>query len=171
MNNIKIPLTPLSSDVFSPFGDVIEVCGRNKIIPINDGLADRHHDLAKVDVDEQSGHAIISIIDTDETSLPLNVSVMERHPIGSQAFMPIGNTPYIVLVAPAGEFDYQKLQGFLAQPNQGINYAKGTWHHACISLNASNQFLVVDRGGQGENCDFVSIPESVEIIIDGSEQQ
>lgn len=166
MNNIKIPLTPLSSDVFTPFGDVIEVCDSNKIFPINDGLANRHHDVAQVDVDEQNGHAIISIIDTKSTPLPLRVLVMERHPIGSQAFIPIGNRPYVVLVAPSGDFDHQNLQGFLAQPHQGINYAKGTWHHACISLDDSNQFLVIDRGGQGENCDFVSIPESVNIIID-----
>lgn len=166
MNNITIPLTPLSSDVFATFGDVIEITNSNKIIPINDGLANRHHDLAKVDVDAQDGHAIISIIDTKSTPLPLSVSVMERHPIGSQAFIPIGNRPYIVLVAPAGDFDHQNLQGFLAQPHQGINYAKGTWHHACISIDDSNQFLVIDRGGQGDNCDFVSIPKSVNIVID-----
>lgn len=166
MNNIKIPLTPLSNDVFAPFGDVIEVSDNNKIIKINDGLADRHHDLAKVDVNEQDGHAIVSIIDTQSTSLPLSVSTMERHPIGSQAFIPIGNAPYVVLVAPSGDFDHQNLQGFLAQPHQGINYAKGTWHHACISLDDSNQFLVIDRGGEGKNCDFVSTPESVNIIID-----
>jgi len=165
MNNISIPISPLSSDIFAPFGDVIEVSDLNKIIPINDGLADRHHDLAKVDVNDQDGHAIVSIIDTECTPLPLSVSIMERHPIGSQAFIPIGNAPYIVLVAPAGDFDHQSLQGFLAQPQQGINYAKGTWHHECISLNDSNQFLVIDRGGQGDNCDFVSIPESVNIVI------
>ena len=166
MNNIKIPLTPLSSDVFAPFGDVIEVSDNNTIIPINDDRANRHHDLAKVDVNEQDGHAIISIVDTQSTPLPLSVTTMERHPIGSQAFIPIGNVPYVVLVAPAGDFNYQHLQGFLAQPHQGINYAKGTWHHACISLDHSNQFLVIDRGGQGENCDFVSTPKSVNIIID-----
>ena len=170
MNNIKIPLSPLTNDVFAAFGDVIEVSDSNKIIPINDGLADRHHDLAKVDVDDQNGHAIVSIIDTESTTLPLSISVMERHPIGSQAFIPIGNAPYVVLVAPAGDFDHQSLQGFLAQPHQGINYAKGTWHHACISLNNSNQFLVIDRGGQGDNCDFVSIPESVNIIIDSLDE-
>ena len=69
MNSIKIPLTPLSRDVFAPFGDVIEVSASNKIIPINDGLANRHHDLATVDVDKQNGHAIISIIDTESTPI------------------------------------------------------------------------------------------------------
>ena len=169
MSEKTIQLKPLTRENFCSFGDVIDVCDSNHIIAINDGLANRHHDLATVDVSDQSGQAIISIIDTDKTPLPLRVSVMERHPIGSQAFMPIGNSPYIVLVAPAGEFDADKLQGFLAQANQGINYAKGTWHHACISHIQPNQFLVVDRGGEGENCDFVTLPETSNIVIHNSE--
>lgn len=169
MNKIKISLKPLTSDDFSLFGDVVEVNSSNHIIQINDGAADRHHDLAKVDVSDQAGHAMISIIDTKQTPMPLVVKKMERHPIGSQAFIPTGNSPYAVLVAPAGDFDYQQLQGFLAQPHQGVNYAKGTWHHACISLNRCNQFLVIDRGGKGDNCDFEEIPKGVEIIIESGE--
>jgi ureidoglycolate lyase len=169
MNKIKIPLKPLSKDVFASFGDVIEVHSNNNIITINDGAADRHHDLTRIDVSDQNGYAIVSIIDTKQTPMPLAVKKMERHPIGSQAFIPTGNSPYVVLVAPAGKFNHQQLQGFLAQPHQGINYAKGTWHHACISLNRCNQFLVIDRGGQGENCDFVDIPNGVEIIIESGE--
>ena len=169
MSHQKIQLKPLTRENFSAFGDVIDVCDSNHKIAINDGLADRHHNLATVDVNDQNGHAIISIIDTQETQLPLKVSVMERHPIGSQAFMPIGDSPYIVLVSPAGEFNPSKLCGFLAQPNQGINYAKGTWHHACISLYQSNQFLVVDRGGDGANCDFITVPESINITIESAE--
>jgi ureidoglycolate lyase len=164
-----IQLKSLTREHFSAFGDVIDICDSNHKIAINDGMANRHHDLAKVDVSEKSGHAIISIIDTDKTQLPLRICVMERHPIGSQAFMPIGNSPYIVLVAPTGEFDANQLQGFLAQANQGINYAKGTWHHACISHIQPNQFLVVDRGGEGENCDFVTLPETSNIVIHNSE--
>lgn len=166
MNNKTIELRPLTREYFAPFGDVIDVCDSNHKITINDGLADRHHDLAKVDVSEGNGKAIISIIDTHQTQLPLRVSVMERHPMGSQAFMPIGNSPYIVLVAPAGDFDRKNLCGFLAQPNQGVNYAKGTWHHACISLYEANQFLVVDRGGEGANCDFFVIPDKHNIVIE-----
>ena len=168
MSEKTIQLKPLSRENFSSFGDVIDVCDSNHIIAINDGLANRHHDLATIDVSDQNGHAIVSIIDTNKTQLPLRVSVMERHPIGSQAFMPIGDSPYIVLVAPAGEFDIDRLQGFLAQPNQGINYAKGTWHHACISHIQSNQFLVVDRGGNGANCDFFTLPETSNIVIKDS---
>ena len=169
MSEKKIQLKPLTREYFASFGDVIDICDSNRVIPINDGLANRHHDLATVDVNDQNGHAIISIIDTNRTQLPLRVSVMERHPLGSQAFIPMGNSPYIVLVAPAGEFDADKLQGFLAQANQGINYAKGTWHHACISHIQPNQFLVVDRGGDGANCDFVTLAETSNIFIEDSE--
>ena len=165
MSEKIIQLKPLTREYFASFGDVIDICDSNHIISINDGLANRHHDLATVDVSDHNGQAIISIIDTNRTLLPLRVSVMECHPIGSQAFMPIGDSPYIVLVAPAGEFDADQLQGFLAQSNQGINYAKGTWHHACISHIQPNQFLVVDRGGKGENCNFVALPKTSNIVI------
>lgn len=166
MSIATIKLRALTREDFNPFGDVIDICDNKHIITINNGLAHRHHDLAKVDVSEDNGKAIISIIDTKPTKLPLRVSLMERHPIGSQAFMPIGNSPYIILVAPKGDFDASKLCGFLAQPNQGVNYAKGTWHHACISLYQANQFLVVDRGGEGANCDFFAIPEKHNLIIE-----
>jgi ureidoglycolate lyase len=169
MSIMKIKLRALTREDFNPFGDVIDTYYNKHIITINNGLAHRHHDLTNVDVSENNGKAIISIIDTKPTKLPLQVSIMERHPIGSQAFMPIGNSPYIVLVAPKGDFDAKKLCGFLAQPNQGVNYAKGTWHHACISLHQSNQFFVVDRGGEGPNCDFFVIPEEHNIVIE-SEQ-
>jgi len=166
MNSITISLSPLTGKSFLPYGDVIEVHNDNPIIAINGGLANRHHNLAKVDVNTKNGHAAISIIDTQKIVLPLRVTTMERHPLGSQAFMPIGNNPYLVLVAPAGEFDPHALSGFLVQSNQGINYAKGVWHHACISLYDSNQFLVVDREGEGDNCDFIHIPESINITIE-----
>lgn len=169
MSITTIKLRALTREHFNPFGDVIDISDNNHVIAINNRLANRHHDLAKVDVSEGNGNAIISIIDTQKTQLPLRVSIMERHPIGSQAFMPIGNSPYIVLVAPKGDFDAKTLCGFLAQPNQGVNYAKGTWHHACISLHQSNQFFVVDRGGEGANCDFFVIPEEHNIVIE-SEQ-
>ena len=169
MTEIKLQIEPLTKQGFAPYGDVIEVNSENQIISINHGLADRHHDLIKVDVNNENGHTIVSIIDTQKVCLPFRVCVMERHPLGSQAFMPIGNNPYIVVVTEPGEFDYNQLKGFLVRPDQGVNYAKGTWHHSCMSLYEANQFLVVDRGGQGANCDFVAVPDNVNITIDSAE--
>ena len=90
---------------------------------------------------------------------------MERHPLGSQAFMPLSGHPYVVVVAPAGDFNASLLRAFLASPQQGVNYARGTWHHYCLGLSAVNDFLVLDRGGEGDNCDEIECDPGIEIIV------
>jgi ureidoglycolate lyase len=165
MTRIDLKLEPLTAEAFLPYGDVIEVSDSNEVIQINYGKTERHHDLAKIDVADGGGTAIISIFRSIASQLPLQVKVMERHPIGSQAFMPLTKNPYIVVVAPAGELDSSKLRAFIAQPDQGVNYHKGTWHHYCLGLNVRNDFLVVDRGGAGHNCDELNIPEEFEIYV------
>ncbi len=164
MADIQLKLEPLSREAFAPFGDVIEISEDNTVIPINYGLTERHHDLANVDVGED-GKAIISLFRTQAASLPFQVKVMERHPLGSQAFMVLTGNPYLVVVATAGEFDPWALRAFIAQANQGVNYHKGTWHHYCLGLNIGNDFLVVDRGGEAPNCDEVNIPEDLIITV------
>src|SRR5690606_34432998 len=90
--------------------------------------------------------------------LPFQVTMMERHPQGSQAFMPLSNRPYLVVVAPAGEPPtVEALCVFLCQGTQGVNYAAGVWHHPLLALEASSDFLVIDRSGPGENCDVVAV--------------
>lgn len=165
MENIDLKLQPLTRDAFAPFGDVLEVSTDNQMIPINYGLTERHHDLAKVDVADNGGKAIISFFRTKAAQLPFKVEIMERHPLGSQAFMVLTGNPYLVVVAPAGEFDVSKLRAFIAMAHQGVNYHKGTWHHYCLGLNVGNDFLVVDRGGEGDNCDEVEIPSDINIIV------
>jgi ureidoglycolate lyase len=169
MASIELHAEALTAEAFAPFGDVIEVSDGNTVIPINYGLTERHHDLANVDVTEQGGKAIVSLFRTDPVSLPFQVKIMERHPLGSQAFMGTGGQPYLVVVAPAGEFEAGALKAFLAGPGQGVNYHRGTWHHYCLSLNAGNVFLVVDRDGEGDNCDEISIPEDLTITITDNE--
>jgi ureidoglycolate lyase len=88
---------------------------------------------------------------------------MERHPLSSQAFIPMGQQPYLVVVAPKGEFDINKIEVFLASSNQGVNYHKGTWHHYCLALHQVSDFIVVDRGGAGDNCDVVNLDGSLVI--------
>lgn len=156
---------PLTRQSFAPFGDVIEVHEENKVMPINYGLADRHHDLAHLDTTDEGGRAIVSIFRTQPIVLPFTVKIMERHPLGSQTFMPLSGNPYLVLVAPAGEFDPAALQAFWANSNQGVNYHKGIWHHYCLGLNDSNDFLVIDRGGRGDNCDEISIAEDLTVTL------
>jgi ureidoglycolate lyase len=94
---------------------------------------------------------------------PLKVTTMERHPLGSQAFIPLSKNPYLVLVAPRGEFKLHKLNAFLAQAGQGVNYAKGVWHHALVALYEVSEFIVIDRGGAGSNCEEMRLAEPVTI--------
>jgi ureidoglycolate lyase len=87
--------------------------------------------------------------------------MLERHPRGSQAFIPQNDKPYLVVVAPAGELDPSKLRAFVSRGWQGVNYARGVWHHPLLALGEVSDFLVVDRGGEGHNCDEQDLPESV----------
>lgn len=161
---------PLTAAAFAEYGDVIEVSERNERIGINYGLTERHHALATADVSVNGGTAILNIFRSQPIALPFEVRVMERHPLGSQAFMPLTGNPYVVLVAPAGDFDADKIRAFIASPLQGVNYYRGTWHHYSLTLNGPSDFLVVDRGGEGDNCDEVAFAPG-ELRIDSPEQE
>ena len=86
--------------------------------------------------------------------------MMERHPLGSQAFVPLSDAPYLIVVAPAGDLDPAKLRAFSTRGWQGVNYARGVWHHPLLALERVSDFLVVDRGGEGPNCDEAALPQT-----------
>jgi len=153
----------LTAKSFADFGDVIEANNEAKNFAINDGFTQRYHDLAKVDVDDNNGHTLINIFRSTPLVQPIAIKMMERHPQGSQAFIPMGEDPYLVVVAPAGEFELSKVEVFIANSTQGVNYHKGTWHHFCLALNSESYFLVVDRGGEGDNCDVLELDGSLVI--------
>jgi len=163
-DNIKI-LTPkpLTKEAFTAFGDVIEANLEANNFAINDGFTQRYHDLAKVDVNDNNGHVLINIFRSTPLDQPIAIKMMERHPKGSQAFIPMGTNDYLVVVAPAGEFDVNNIEVFIAKSNQGVNYHKGTWHHFCLALGGESDFLVVDRGGEGDNCDVLELDGSLVI--------
>ena len=149
---------PLTAEAFAPFGDVIEARG----IPrdINYGATTRFHDLANIDPGEQ-GKAIVSIFRSAPPAYPFALKVMENHPDASQAFMPLGNKPYLVVVAPIGKFDAAALQAFVASPGQGVNYRRGVWHHYSLALDGVSDFLVIDRDGPGDNLEEIELDGSV----------
>jgi ureidoglycolate lyase len=153
----------LTRENFATFGDVIEVNDKAKNFSINDGFTQRYHDLAKVDVTEEDGRTLINIFRSTPLEQPVNIKMMERHPLSSQAFIPMGQQPYLVVVAPKGELDITKIEVFLASSNQGVNYHKGTWHHYCLALHQVSDFIVVDRGGAGDNCDVINLDGSLVI--------
>lgn len=166
MATLNLIASPLTREEFAPYGDVIETEGA-KHFSINAGAIERFHDLAGVDVGaEEQGRALISIAHCNEPSaLPYRVPFVERHPLGSQAFIPTDDTPLVVVVAPAGKtVDPHDLRAFISNGRQGINYHRGVWHIPLISLREGQQMLIVDRGGPGQNCDELYF-EDAEIIV------
>jgi ureidoglycolate lyase len=157
----------LTREAFAPFGDVIELAGARHF-PINGGTTERYHDLAAVDVTDAGGRPLISVFRGTPRSLPLELALMERHPLGSQAFIPVGDVKYLVVVAPAGEFDPAQMRAFAPEGFQGVNYARGVWHHPLIVLERAADFIVVDRGGSQPNCDEVPLREPVRLALDAA---
>ena len=142
-----LQVQPLSAEAFKPFGDVIQATDTAKHFSINQGYAERYDRLALVDANDLGGQAGISIFRAKARPMPIELSVLEKHPLGSQAFMPMSGHAYLVVVAPGGDApEIDKAQCFLASSTQGVNYAKGTWHHPLLALH-DGDFLVVDRSG------------------------
>jgi ureidoglycolate lyase len=155
----------LTREAFAPFGDVIELDGARHY-PINAGTTERFHDLARVDVDAAGGRPLINVFRGQPRALPIEITMMERHPLGSQAFLPLAELRYAVVVAPAGELDPARLRAFVTQGWQGVNYAKGVWHHPLLALERVSDFIVVDRGGEGSNCDEQALPEPWRLLLE-----
>lgn len=158
----KLQPEPLTAEAFAPYGEVIEPANAREVRAINYGNTQRFHALAGVEVGE--GSALISIFRSSPLPRPIPIKVMEVHPLGSQAFMPLSGHPYLVVVAGQGDFDVKNLRAFLAGPDQGVNYHKGCWHHYSLALDGVSDFLVIDRDGPGDNCQEVFLDE--EIVID-----
>ncbi len=161
MNEVILRALPLTVEVFAPFGDVIETSGRFSR-PINDHTCLRYDDLATVDVAEAGGRPLISIFEASPRSLPLQIRGMERHPLSSQAFVPLEARRFLVVVATVESSPWSKrLRVFLSPGGQGVNFHRGTWHHSLIALDQVTRFLVVDRGGPEGNCEEVIISDEI----------
>ena len=135
---------------FAAYGDLIST---NDIGPIdiNAGYAKRFDDLADLNTAKDGGKTIVSIFSSLRRTFPMKIDMMEKHPLGSQAFIPMKETIFLVFVAPSGDKpDLDKLESFIIPKGIGINYNPGIWHFPLISTEDMN-FLVVDRKGSGNN--------------------
>ncbi|MFT5692783.1 MAG: ureidoglycolate lyase [Oceanicoccus sp.] len=157
---IQLDVQPISSESFAPYGELIDKDSAATIYPINEGHTRRFHRLAGVDTSDNGGVPVVSIFESSPLSLPLSLKIMERHPLSTQAFVPLSQNPYLVVVAPAGDFSVTALRAFLVEGGKGISYHRGTWHHYNIALGERSDFLVIDRQGPGVNCDEIDIVES-----------
>ncbi|MGR3678002.1 MAG: ureidoglycolate lyase [Paracoccaceae bacterium] len=141
-------IQPLTSAAFAPFGEVIDVSGEPDKL-INQGQCGRYHNRAKLDfVDGQAG---LSLFKANPRSLPCVLEMVERHPEGSQAFIPMTEHPFLVIVAPDDNGAPGTPIAFETAPGQAINFFRGTWHGVLTPLHAPGLFAVVDRIGPGEN--------------------
>ena len=136
---------PLTAETFAPFGNVIQASGDALRIDINQGHAIRYDRLAEIDVADGGGVGAISLF----RARPLDALVLR-----------VFERPYLVAVAPAGEFDPAAIRLFRAEGHQGVHYRKGVWHHFLLALDAESDFLVVDRAGPGDNLDEVELAPS-----------
>ena len=146
--NTEIVIEPLTKAAFAPFGEILEADGvPDKII--NQGMCGRHHDLATLDFVD--GHAGISIFNAQVRALPYELVMMERHPEGSQAFVPMSYFPFLIIVASDANGALHRPRAFLSNAGQGINFHRNTWHGVLTPLHAPGLFCVVDRIGDGAN--------------------
>ncbi|MCE7028521.1 ureidoglycolate lyase [Jiella avicenniae] len=154
---------PLTKAAFAPFGEVLETAGAEELV-INAGMATRYNDLARVDVAPDTGRPGIAIFRAKPRSLPLDVTMFERHPLASQAFHPLSGRPWLVVVASDDAGRPGEIHAFLASGDQGVNYARSVWHHPLLALEEMSDFLVVDRAGDDNLEEFrLETPVRVEI--------
>ena len=156
-----LAVEPLTRSAFARFGDVIEPASAQKVYPINEGTATRYHDLARIDCGNAGGRAVLSLFRAQPRPLPFDVTMLERHPLGSQAFVPQGAFPYLVVVGTGAD---HPPRAFLANNGQGVNFHAGTWHHPLLALGRESDFLVIDRAGPGDNCDELRLAETWRIV-------
>jgi ureidoglycolate lyase len=165
---VELHAVPLTAERFAPYGQVIAPLAEHRDA-MNAARFERFDDLAKVDVDtEGDAHAAISIARSRSASvLPYTFDMVERHPLGSQAFIPLSRFRFAVVVAPAGEsVDAADLRAFVTNGQQGISYRRGTWHMPLIAFETAHDFLIVDRAGGGGNCEEHVFDQRITLHVD-----
>ncbi|MEM9852942.1 MAG: ureidoglycolate lyase [Pseudomonadota bacterium] len=144
-----IQIAPLTADAFAPFGDVIEARGSADMV-INRGLCERFHDRARLDFGPD-GRAGISLFDSLPRTLPFTLDMMERHPLGSQCFIPMSQARFLIVVAEDADGKPDAPRAFLTEKGQAVNFLRGVWHGVLSPLHPPGLFAVIDRIGEGKN--------------------
>ena len=162
---MTITITPekITKENFAKFGELITT-DDIKPISINDGYAKRFDGIANLDTSKDNGKTTISIFSALKRTFPMNIDIMEQHPLGSQAFIPMKETTFISFVAPGSEKpDLDKIEAFIIPPGLGVNYKTGTWQFQLIATEEMN-LLVVDRKGSGDNLKVQKLDENQVIL-------
>jgi ureidoglycolate lyase len=152
----------LTKTAFAPFGDVVEIDGATPI-EINQGFARRFNSLANIDVSANGAPVNISLFEARPRPQPIEIKLMERHPLGSQLFMPLQDRPWLVVVC-ADPHDPASYRAFTATGRQGVNYGRNVWHHPLLILGDGERFMVVDRVGQ-DNLEEVWLDQPLSLVV------
>ena len=163
-----ITARPLTREAFAEFGDVLDADWPDHH-PINGGKAERYHDLAKVEAAGPNARVLMSIVRGTPYEFPLKLTMVERHPFGSQAFMPLSPAPFLVVVCHDGLDGPGEPSVFLTQPGQGVSYPRNTWHGVLTPIGAGQDFLCVDRGGDGTNLEEHHFDDPFEVRLPETE--
>jgi ureidoglycolate lyase len=163
MSELTLRAVPITRERFAPYGDVIQAASGSKAA-MNDAHFVRFSELA--DVNAEGRNASISIARCKvATSLPYRFDLVERHPLGTQAFIPLSHFSFLVVVAPAAEsVEPEDLRAFITNGSQGVNYHRGVWHMPMIALEDGQEFLIVDRGVGVDNCDEHCFSDPVTLL-------
>lgn len=158
-----IRITPITAEGFAPFGDLLDCAGAPDKL-INQGKCGRYHDRASLDFAD--GRAGLSLFKAELRRLPLKLDMMERHPLGSQAFIPMSHDAFLVICAEDAGNRPGKPRAFLTEAGQAINFHRGTWHGVLTPISGSGLFAVVDRIGAGENLEEHWFDTAYEVVSD-----
>ena len=150
-----IATEPLTRPGFARFGEVVELAGAERIA-INQGFAERVNGLARIDVGAEGGSVNVSIFTARARPQPIAVTLMERHPLGSQLFYPLQDRSWLVLVCD-DPHDPQSFCAFQATGRQGVNYRRNVWHHPLLVTSDEERFIVIDRAGPGRNLEEIEL--------------
>ena len=164
MKNLIIKPKLITKENFKRFGDMISTEDIEPLV-INNGFAKRYDGIAKLNTKKNNGVSTICIFSALKRSFPMKIDMMEKHPLGSQAFVPMKETIFLTFVAPPGDVpEIKKIQSFIIPPKMGVNYKPGIWHFPLISTEDTN-FLVIDRKGSGKNL-VIHKFEKEEIVLE-----
>jgi ureidoglycolate lyase len=167
MDDEFLQIEPLTAAAFAPFGDLIDVLGPPTRL-INAGMCGRHHDLARLSfAPEAAGRAGISLFAAEARALPYRLDLLERHPLGSQAFLPLDGVPFLVTVAEDAGGHPVRLRAFLTAPGQGVNLLRNTWHGVLAPIGGAGRYAVVDRVGEGANLEEYPLPRPLTVVLPG----
>ncbi|PWJ84446.1 ureidoglycolate lyase [Pseudaminobacter salicylatoxidans] len=164
MTSRTIIAQPLTRENFAEFGEVIETEGAHHY-PINAGKCERYHALATAEAAGPNGRVILNLFKATPYAFPLKLTMVERHPFGSQAFVPLSPRPFVVVVCHDTKDGPGTPHAFVTQPGQGVNYPRNLWHGVLTPIGEPQDFVVVDRAGDGNNLEEFYFPEPYEIAL------